>query len=68
MRSPEDVITTLLDRWTAEEFTLDEFVAIMRRAGWSKRDVYTYLERECDAAKSRLGQLSDVPHGRVSWT
>lgn len=56
MRPPDAIITILLNRWTAEEFTLEEFLEIMQRAGWTKREVYAYLERECDLAKSQLSE------------
>ncbi len=39
--------------WSREEVTLVELLRQLQAAGWSKREVYDYLEREADAMAGR---------------
>lgn len=48
MKSPDDVVKAILAQWDAEEIILPVFVDKMMRAGFTRYQVYTYLEHECD--------------------
>ncbi len=39
--------------WSREEVTLVELLGQLQAAGWSRREVYGYLEREADAMAGR---------------
>lgn len=46
MRTPEQLVDTVLQRWEQEQITLIDFVSTMRHYGWTRRQVYAYIERE----------------------
>lgn len=55
MRKPDAIIAGILERWSREEINLGELLLQLQRCGWSRRDVFAYLEREADAMSARQG-------------
>lgn len=53
MQKPEAVVTAILERWSREEIDIRQLVLQLQRSGWSRRDVFAYLEREADAMGAR---------------
>lgn len=45
-KSADRVIVATLDRWIAGEISLNDFVDLMQRHGWSRAMVYQYLDDE----------------------
>lgn len=59
MRRPPDE-TAILQRWRAEELTLVELLGQLQACGWSRRDVYAFVEREA-------GGAAEAPAAPPSW-
>lgn len=53
MRKPEAAVAAILGRWSREEITLLQLLGQLQGAGWSRREVYAYLEREAEEASAR---------------
>ncbi len=45
MRRPPEV-AAILERWRAEQLTLEELLGQLQACGWSRRDCYAFVERE----------------------
>lgn len=53
MQKPEAVVTAILGRWSREEINLGQLLSQLQGAGWSRREVFAYLEREADGRAGR---------------
>jgi len=61
MRAPSALEAGLLRRWEAEELTLQEFVPQLEACGWSRRDVFAYLERQAGGHPEEAERFSNRP-------
>jgi hypothetical protein len=65
MRKPEAAVAATLGRWATEEITLSELLRQLQGAGWTRREVYAYLEREADAMAARQSLGNRPQSGRL---
>lgn len=65
MRPQEAAVAATLKAWAVEEITLGQLLHQLQAAGWSRREVFAYLEREADAMGSRQSLGNRPKPGRL---
>lgn len=53
MQKPEAAVAATLRLWELEQITLLQLLVRLQAEGWSRREIFAYLEREADAMAAR---------------
>lgn len=65
MQKPEAVVTAILGRWSREEINLGQLLSQLQRAGWTRRQIFAYLEQEADDSAGRQALGNRPKPGRL---
>jgi hypothetical protein len=65
MQKPEAVVTAILGRWSREEINLGQLLSSLASVGWTRREVFAYLEQEADDSAGRQALGNRPKPGRL---